>query len=73
MGQQSGKRKRKQGVLGEVKNILRKTQNFLVLEAKHLCLHLSCKQNAGGSFSFIPSVVPSSSSDSMNRVTAPGM
>lgn len=73
MGQQRGKKRREEGMLGEVQNILRKPQNFVVLEAKHLCLHLSCKQNMGGSLSFISNVVPSGSSDSMNRVTASGM
>lgn len=73
MSQRRGKKEGQRGVLGEVQGILWKPQNFVVSQAKHFCLHSSCKQNMGGSFSFIPHLVPSGSSGSVKSVTAPGM
>lgn len=53
-----GKKRKGQGVLGDMQGILCKPQNFVVSKAKHLCLPLSCKQNTCDCFFFIPDLVP---------------
>lgn len=65
MSQGGGKKRRGQGVLGDTQGILCKLQNFVVSKAKHLCLHLSCKQNMCDCFSFIPDLVSRGSSGSV--------
>lgn len=49
----------------EMQGILCKRQNFVVAKAKHLCLHLSRKQNMCVCLSFILDLVSSGSSGSV--------